>query len=52
MHLCILVDTGPCGVSNPCLNNGICYVSLGKAACICMNGYYGLNCESSKHRSI
>jgi hypothetical protein len=36
-----------CGISNPCLNSGVCIPSVVGYECQCLGNYGGSNCESS-----
>ena len=47
------LDNDPCGSTNPCLNNGICYPSESSGVCSyscqCLPSYEGPNCENSNY---
>ncbi|XP_038066487.1 neurogenic locus notch homolog protein 1-like [Patiria miniata] len=51
-HVCVIPVSDVCN-PNPCLNGGICQHSnttLGPYTCVCADGFYGANCETSSER--
>ena len=42
-----MLDIGEC-LSNPCQNGGTCLDQVNAFTCICMSGYTGDLCETSK----
>ena len=42
------LGTVSCSTTNPCHNDGTCQQVSGVKTCICMNGYEGPLCETSK----